>query len=118
MTPENSRIEKAKELAEFCIKCADDKKAENPALIQLPETSDIADFFVLATANSEPHLQALASHIERQVRENFQIRVLSGDDSNPGGWVLLDFNTVVVHLMLPEIRDKYQLETLWGAVKR
>ena len=114
MTLAQSRIEKAKELAEFCIRCADDKKGEDPALIKLPETSGVADYFVLATANSDPHLQALANHIERQVRETFEIRVISGDEGNPGGWVLLDFNTVIVHLMLPEIRDKYQLETLWG----
>lgn len=114
MTSEKNRVEKAKELAEFCVKCADDKKAENPLIIKLPETSGIADYFVLATANSDPHLQALGSHIERQVREVYQIRPLSGEDGNHGGWVLLDFNDVIVHLMLPEIRDKYQLETLWG----
>ena len=113
-----NRVEKAEELANFCIQCAEDKKAENPLLIKLPETNGIADYFVIATANSDPHLQALASHIERQVREKFEVRVTSGDEGNPGGWVLLDFNTVIVHLMLPEIREKYQLETLWGrAVK-
>ena len=114
MTSENERIEKAKALPEFCIQCAEDKKAEDPVLIKLPETSGVADYFVLATANSDPHLQALANHIERQVREVHQIRVISGEEGNPGGWVLLDFNNVIVHLMLPEIRDKYQLETLWG----
>lgn len=117
MTSADKRIAKAEELANFCIKCAEDKIAENPVLIKLPETSGVADFFVIATANSEPHLQALANHIERQVREVYQIRQLSGDDSNPGGWILLDFNDVIVHLMLPEIRDKYQLETLWGTHK-
>ena len=119
MTDEKSRVEKAEKLAKFCIQCAEDKKAEDTMLIKLPETSGIADYFVIATANSEPHLQALANHIERQVREVFEIRVLSGDDSNnPGGWVLLDFNTVIIHLMLPEIRDKYQLENLWGKAAR
>lgn len=117
MTLAQSRIEKAKELAEFCIRCADDKKAEDPALIKLPETSGVADFFVVVTANSDPHLQALANHIERQVRETYQIRVISGEDGNHGGWILLDFNNVIVHIMLPEIREKYQIETLWGGSK-
>ena len=118
MTFANSRVEKAKELAEFCIRCAEDKKAEDPALIKLPETSGVADYFVLATANSDPHLQALANHIERQVREVYQMRVLSGEDGAHGGWVLLDFNDVIVHLMLPEVREKYQLETLWGGAAK
>ena len=114
MTGNKSRVEKAEELAKFCIQCAEDKKAEEPALIKLPETSGIADFFVVATANSEPHLQALANHIERQVRENMQLRVISGNEDNAGGWVLLDFGDVIVHLMLEEVREKYQLEALWG----
>lgn len=118
MTSEKTRVEKAEELAKFCIQCAEDKKAEDPILIKLPETSGVADYFVVLTANSEPHLQALANYVERQVRDKFQLRVLSGDDSNPGGWVLLDFNTVIVHLMLPEIREKYQLENLWGNKKQ
>ncbi|MBE6356046.1 MAG: ribosome silencing factor [Lentisphaerae bacterium] len=117
MTTANERVAKAEELANFCIKCAEDKIAENPILIKLPETSGVADFFVVATANSEPHLQALANHIERQVREVYQTRLLSGDGGNAGGWILLDFNDVIVHLMLPEIREKYQLETLWGVKK-
>ena len=115
MSLEQERIKKAEELADFCIRCAEDKKAEDPVVIKLPETSGIADYFVLITANSDPHLQALANHIERQVRETYQIRVHSGEDGNPGGWVLLDFNNVIVHLMLPEVREKYQLEKLWGS---
>ena len=114
MTSDKSRVEKAREIAEFCIRCAEDKKAEDPVLLKLPETSGVADFFVVATANSEPHLQALSHHITRQMRDVMQIRPLSGDDGDQGGWVLLDFNDVIVHLMLREVREKYRLETLWG----
>ena len=117
MTSAQERIEKARELAEFCIKCADDKKAENISLIKLPETSGVADYFVVATANSDPHLQALANYIERQVRETYSLRIISGENGDHGGWVLLDFNDVIIHIMLPEIREKYQLETLWGGMK-
>ena len=113
MTTEQNRIEKARALAEFCVKCAEDKIAENPLLIPLNGNSSIADFFVIATANSDPHLQALAGFIERQVREVYQQRTVTGNDGNPGGWVLLDFGDVIVHIMLPEIREKYQLESLW-----
>ncbi len=115
MSTEKERIEKAGEVADFCIKCAEDKIAENPVLLPISSNSGIADFFVVATANSEPHLNALANYIERQVREHYNIRRIStGEDSSAGGWVLIDFGDVIVHLMLPEIREKYQLETLWG----
>ena len=119
MSTEKERIAKARELAEFCLKCAEDKLAESPTLLPLPTSAAIADFFVIATANSDPHLQALASHMERQVRETFKLRPLSGDDAAAaGGWVLLDFGDVIVHLMRPEIREKYQLEALWGELQR
>ncbi len=114
MTTEKDRIAKARELADFCIKCAEDKIAENPVMLPIGGNSGIADFFVVATANSEPHLNALANYIERQVREVYQLRQLScGEDASAGGWVLIDFGDVIVHLMLPEIREKYQLENLW-----
>lgn len=111
---EKIRLEKSRELADFCIKCAEDKLAENPALLALGEDSSIADFFVVVTASSEPQLRALASHIERQVREKYQLRALSDESDNAGGWTLLDFGNVIVHLMSQEMREKYDLETLWG----
>ena len=119
MTTEAKRIARSRELAEFCIQCAEEKIAEDPVLLQLPGNSSIADFFVIATANSDPHLLALANFIERQVREVRKLRPLSGGDFDAaGGWALLDFGDVIVHLMRPEVRAKYQLETLWGEQKR
>ena len=114
MNENEMRLNKSRELAEFCIKCTEEKFAEDPALLALGEESSIADFFVVATATSEPQLRALASFIERQVREVYQLRPLSDEADNAGGWTLLDFGNVIVHLMSPEMRDKYDLETLWG----
>jgi ribosome-associated protein len=111
---EEQRLNKSREIAEFCIKCAEEKLAVDPALLTLGSDSSIADFFVVASANSEPQLRALTSFIERQVREVYQLRPISGDIDSNAGWTLLDFGDVIVHLMLPEVREKYQLETLWG----
>lgn len=111
---EEERVNKSRELAEFCVKCAEDKLAENPAVLALGGDSSIADFFVVAGASSEPQLRALTSHIERQVREVYKLRTLSGDADSNAGWTLLDFGDVIVHLMTPEMREKYDLETLWG----
>ena len=111
---EEQRLNKSRELAEFCIKCAEEKLAEDPALLALGGDSSIADFFVVAGANSEPQLRALTSFIERQVREVYQLRPISGDMDSNAGWTLLDFGDVIVHLMTPEMREKYDLETLWG----
>ncbi|MBO5821692.1 MAG: ribosome silencing factor, partial [Lentisphaeria bacterium] len=111
---ETERLNKSREIAEFCIKCAEEKMAENPALLALGSESSIADFFVVIGANNEPQLRALTSFIERQVREVYQLRPLSEENDSTGGWTLLDFGNVIVHVMTAEMREKYDLETLWG----
>lgn len=103
------------ELADFCISSAAEKMGGNLLKINIAETSSIADFFVLATAESAPQLNALNGFIERQVRDKFQLRVLSVSGNDASGWILLDFGPVIVHLMTPEVRDRYNLEGLWGA---
>ena len=111
---EEQRLNKSRELADFCVKCAEEKLAVDPAILALGSESSIADFFVVFGANNEPQLRALASFIERQVREVYQLRPISAEDDCAGGWTLLDFGNVIVHLMTPEMREKYDLETLWG----
>lgn len=108
------RLLKSRELADFCVKCAEEKLAEEPVVLALGSDSSIADFFVVAGANSEPQLRALTSFIERQVREVYQLRPLSGEIDSNAGWTLLDFGDVIVHVMTTEMREKYDLETLWG----
>jgi len=102
------------ELAEFCKLCAEEKMGEDTVLIPMTEVSSIADFFVVSTANSEPQLRAMAGFVERQVRERFAIRPLGGPDSETSGWVLIDFGSVIVHLMTRESRERYDLEGLWN----
>ena len=110
---EEKKIPAAAELAQFCAATVEEKLAENVITIPMGEESAIADYFVICTATSQPHLQALASFLERQVRDKYHLRVFSnGGDSN-SGWMLLDFVNVVVHLMTPETRDRYSLESLW-----
>ena len=102
------------ELADFCVKCVDEKLAENTVKIHVGDSSSVADYFVIATANSEPQLRALTGFLEREVREKFALRPLSESGESASGWVLIDLGTVIVHIMTPEVRDRYNLEGLWG----
>ena len=103
-----------KVLLDFCIKCAEDKLAENISTLEIGKVSSVADYMMIATASSEPQLRALASFIERQVREEYKLRTLNQPDDSSSGWVLLDFGNLIVHLMTPESRERYDLEGLWG----
>ena len=110
---EEKKIPAAAELAQFCAAAVEEKLAENVITIPMGEESAIADYFVICTATSQPHLQALASYLERQVRDKYHLRVFSNGGESNSGWMLLDFVNVVVHLMTPDTRDRYSLESLW-----
>ena len=116
----NEKVEMPKvapaEMAQLCVKCAEDKLAENVVCIPIGSVSSIADFIVIATANSEPQLRALVGFIEREVLEKLGRKTLHRPEVSVTecGWALLDFGTVIVHVMTPETREKYNLESLWG----
>ena len=116
MTEKNMTTPSPRELAEFCAKCADDKLAENVKGISVGAVSSIADYYVIATANSEPQLHALCSEIERRVRDEYKLHPARTDGIGTGGWNLIDFCNVLVHLMTPEMRERYNLEGLWEDV--
>ena len=102
------------QLVKLCVDSANEKLAENVVTLSIGPVSSIADFFVIATANSEPQLRAVSDFIERQAREKFGVHTSSNAENNEGGWVLLDFGNVIVHIMTPEMRSRYNLEGLWG----
>lgn len=112
-TTQKKRIS-AEELADFCVNCALEKKAEDVVKLDIHPESSIADWFVLATANSDPQLQAIVGFTMRELREKFQIRPLSESGDALSGWVVLDYGDVILHFMTPQVREKYNLEGLWG----
>lgn len=104
--------------ARFCAETLQDKIAEDVTVLAVRELSSIADYFIIATATSQPHLKALTGHLERQAREHFAVRPLAVDGEPSSEWVLLDFGNVLVHLMSEETRRRYDLERLWADAPR
>ncbi len=102
------------ELANFCVELAESRKAENINLVKVGEVSLIADYFLICTGNSQPHLTALAEFFRRKVREKYDVRPLSIEGKAVSQWIVIDFGSVIIHVLTPEIREKYQLENLWG----
>lgn len=106
------------ELLNLCVECAKEKLAEDVVTLSIGPVSSIADYFVIATANSEPQLRAVADFIERRVREKLGVHSSSSTENSEGGWILLDFGNVIVHIMTPEMRTRYNLEGLWGDTEK
>ncbi len=75
--------------------------------------SSVADYFVIATADSERQAKAIIEEIEKQMKAS-RVRPLGIDGEAESGWVLMDYGDVIVHIFDPGTRDYYQLEELWS----
>jgi ribosome-associated protein len=102
------------ELAKLCAEIADSRKADDVITLNVSEYSTIADYFVLCTGHSEPHLKAICDWIGRGVKEKLNIKPRATEGTPASQWILLDYVTVLVHVMTPDMRDLYQLDSLWG----
>ena len=92
-------------------KLLNDKKANNIEVIKIDELTIVADYFIIATANSNTHVRALADEVEYQLEEaGIMPDHIEGRST---GWVLLEYAGVVVHVFLEESRNYYNLERLW-----
>ena len=104
----------SKKLALLCRELADNKKGEDIRVLDVHRISSVTDFFVIITGTSEPHLRAISDEILDTLRDEHDLRPKSVDGTLPGGWVVLDLFDVIVHVMRPETRSRYDLEGLWG----
>jgi ribosome-associated protein len=104
----------AKKLALLCRDVADDKKAQDPVILDLRKVSSVADYFVIVTGTSEPHLRAIVDAMHDRLNTGHGIRARAVDGTWQAGWVVLDYSDVVVHVMRQQERERYDLEALWG----
>jgi ribosome-associated protein len=78
------------------------------------KVSSVTDYFVVVSGTSEPHLRAIVSEITDQLRDQHDLRPTRTDGNTGGAWVVLDFFDVIVHVMRADVRERYDLESLWG----
>jgi len=108
----------SRKLALLCREFAENKKAEDIVILDVRKISSVTDYFVIASGTSEPHLRAIVEEITRKLREENGLRPRAVDGTVHGAWVVLDFFDVMVHVMRPDVRQRYDLEGLWGDAKR
>src|SRR5271168_4041741 len=104
----------SKKLAQLCSEFADNRKGENITVLDVRKVSSVTDYFVVVSGTSEPHLRAIVSEITDQLRDQHDLRPTRVDGSTGGAWVVLDFFDVIVHVMRADVRERYDLESLWG----
>jgi ribosome-associated protein len=108
----------SRKLALLCREFADNKKAENIVILDVRKISSVTDYFVITSGTSEPHLRAIVEEITGKVREEDGQRPRAVDGTAHGAWVVLDYFDVIVHIMRQDVRERYDLESLWGDARQ
>lgn len=108
----------SKKLALLCRELADNKKAEDLVVLDVRRISSITDYFVIASGTSEPHLRAISDELIDKLREEHDVRPRAVDGTLQTAWLVLDFFDVIVHIMRCDVRERYDLESLWGDAPR
>jgi ribosome silencing factor RsfS/YbeB/iojap len=89
-----------------------DMKALDVKMLDVRGLTDIADHMVIASGTSDRHVRSVAQRVVEKVKEaGFRPHGVEGQQD--GDWVLIDLNELIVHVMLPRVREFYGLEKLW-----
>ena len=90
-----------------------ERNARVPTILDLRGLSDVTDFFVIATGDSDTHARAISENILDRTRDD-GFRPVGVEGLNTARWVLMDYVGLIVHVFQREVREFYQLERLWG----
>ena len=111
--------ERALPLQNLVTAALDDMKAVNVRVLDVRGLTDIVDTMVIASGNSDRHVRSIAERVVEKAKAA-GLRPLGTEGARDGEWVLVDLQDVLVHVMLPRVREFYGLERLWDmtATKR
>lgn len=105
------------DLAQKIANTLDGKKALDLTVLSVKGISPIADYFIIATGTSSTHINALADYVEKAMTEN-GVFIRHREGKMNGGWLLLDYRDIVVHIFSDEQRHYYALERIWSDAVR
>lgn len=101
------------EAAKNAARLLDEKKAEHISVIKIDDISSLADYFVIATGRGSTHVRSLADEVEEKLKQQ-GVEPVRIEGYRSDNWVLMDYQSVVVHVFTGEARDFYDLDRLWA----
>lgn len=104
------------ELTKKIVSILEDHKAEEIVLMDVHKETDIADYFIICNGTSDRMLDALANAVIDEIRDAYHIHGHQQGIAS-GGWMLIDFGEIIVHIFSPDRRDYYKLEDLYQKSK-
>jgi ribosome-associated protein len=113
-------VKKTPELPDVVMKAVqflDAKKAENIVILDLRKVANISDYFIVATAANSPHLSSLNDGLQRLCK-NEQYKGYRAAGTGDSGWIIVDYDGVMIHVFNFEMRTLYDLEKLWKDARR
>lgn len=103
----------SKEIALQAARILDDKKAQDVVMIDIAEKSSFADYFVIASGNSERQISSLQDELdEKLAKEGVVTKGVEGRGNT--GWILMDYGDVIINLFTLEQRERYNIEKIWS----
>jgi ribosome-associated protein len=102
------------QLAFLAADAADDRKAGDMVLIDISQVSVLADYLLIVSGFSKVQLRAISSSVIEKLEDEYDRPPLRTEGQDRGGWILLDYGDLIVHIMMPEQREFYNLEAFWG----
>jgi len=95
----------------------EEKKAKDLVFLNVAPLTNLADYFVIASAESTTHARALADYLEEKLEKaGYEVDHVEGKDY--GHWILLDLGDTIVHVFTPETREYYGLEWIWADAEK
>lgn len=105
-------------LVEKIIEAIQDTKGEDVLVFDLSNIENaVAETFIICSGNSNTQVSAISGNIEKKVRNDLRDRPWHVEGNENAMWVLLDYVSVVVHVFQKQVREYYDIETLWGDAK-
>lgn len=106
-------------LIDIIVQSIQDVKGNNISLLDLREIENrVSDYFVICDGNSNIQVNAISSSVTKKVSKNLKEKPWSIEGIENSEWVLIDYVDVIVHIFKKEKRDFYDIESLWGDVKK
>lgn len=96
------------------VQAALDRKGDNILALHVSEVSYLADYFVIITGFSRVQVRAISVAITQGVEEAWERLPLRVEGQSEGSWILMDYGDVIVHILMPDERQFYNLEAFWG----
>lgn len=103
----------SEQLCTLIVDALDDVKAKNIVTLDVRKMTSVTDYMIVASGTSNRHVRSLVDNVAEQARAAGH-RPIGIEGEGGGEWVLLDLQDALVHVMLPAVRDFYNLEKLWS----